>query len=155
MEGNDTFALLPTGGGKSLCFQIPALAKEGICIVVSPLIALMQDQVENLKKRNIKATTIKSGSSQDEIITLFDNIKFGNIKFLYISPERLQSIFMQQKIPLRKYRNGKYVIIKLNKLLSLSKSSSFFDSSSLTFSFSKVKDSSSSNITAFINFNFL
>ena len=90
--------LLPTGGGKSICFQVPGIVKEGVCLVISPLIALMQDQVENLKKRNIKATTIKSGSSQDEIITLFDNIKFGNIKFLYISPERLQSIFMQQKI---------------------------------------------------------
>ena len=94
----DIIALLPTGGGKSICFQIPALAKEGTCLVISPLIALMQDQVENLKKLGIKATTIKSGSSQDDIITLFDNIKFGNFKFLYISPERLQTPFIQQKI---------------------------------------------------------
>ncbi|WP_299669067.1 ATP-dependent DNA helicase RecQ [uncultured Polaribacter sp.] len=95
---NDVIALLPTGGGKSICFQVPALAKEGVCIVISPLIALMQDQVENLNNRNIKATTIPSGSSQDEMITLFDNIKFGGIKFLYISPERLQATFIQQKI---------------------------------------------------------
>ncbi len=98
LQNKDTITLLPTGGGKSICFQVPALIKEGVCIVISPLIALMQDQVESLQKRNIKATTIKSGSSQNEIITLFDNIKFGNFKFLYISPERLQSTFIQQKI---------------------------------------------------------
>ncbi|MDP5105908.1 MAG: RecQ family ATP-dependent DNA helicase [Polaribacter sp.] len=98
LKQKDVIALLPTGGGKSICFQVPALVNDGVCIVISPLIALMQDQVENLQKRNIKATTIKSGSSQDEIITLFDNIKFGNFKFLYISPERLQSTFIQQKI---------------------------------------------------------
>jgi ATP-dependent DNA helicase RecQ len=98
LQKKDVITLLPTGGGKSICFQVPALVKEGVCLVVSPLIALMQDQVENLKGRNIKATTIKSGSSQNEIITLFDNIKFGNFKFLYISPERLQSPFIQQKI---------------------------------------------------------
>ncbi|SDS09152.1 ATP-dependent DNA helicase RecQ [Polaribacter sp. KT25b] len=98
LQQKDVIALLPTGGGKSICFQVPALVNDGVCIVISPLIALMQDQVENLQKRNIKATTIKSGSSQDEIIILFDNIKFGNFKFLYISPERLQSTFIQQKI---------------------------------------------------------
>lgn len=98
LEGNDTIALLPTGGGKSICFQVSALAKEGVCIVISPLIALMQDQVNSLKKLNIKATTIASGTSQDEIISLFDNIKYGHYKFLYISPERLQSDFIQQKI---------------------------------------------------------
>lgn len=94
----DTIALLPTGGGKSICFQIPALINEGVCIVISPLLALIQDQVESLTKRGIKATTIPSGSSQDEIITLFDNIRFGNYKFLYLSPERLQSRFIQEKI---------------------------------------------------------
>ena len=98
LENRDAIALLPTGGGKSLCFQIPALAKEGICIVISPLIALMQDQVANLKKRDIKAVTIPSGSNQNEIVTLFDQIKFGKVKFLYISPERLQSSLIQQKI---------------------------------------------------------
>ena len=98
LEQNDVIALLPTGGGKSICFQIPALSKEGVCIVISPLIALMQDQVENLNKRGIKAIHIPSGKSKDELITLFDNIKFGGFKFLYISPERLQSYFIQQKI---------------------------------------------------------
>mgnify|MGYP006120123517 FL=1 len=98
LQQKDVITLLPTGGGKSICFQVPALVKEGVCLVISPLIALMQDQVENLKERNVKATTIKAGSSQNDIITLFDNIKFGNIKFLYISPERLQSTFIQQKI---------------------------------------------------------
>jgi ATP-dependent DNA helicase RecQ len=94
----DVITLLPTGGGKSICFQVPALVNPGTCLVISPLIALMQDQVENLKKRNIKATRIPSGISQDEMITLFDNIKFGNYKFLYISPERLQARFIQQKL---------------------------------------------------------
>ncbi len=89
---------MPTGGGKSICFQVPALAKDGVCLVISPLIALMQDQVESLTQKGIKATSIKSGSTQDEMITLFDNIKFGGTKFLYISPERLQSFFIQQKI---------------------------------------------------------
>ncbi|QTD38387.1 RecQ family ATP-dependent DNA helicase [Polaribacter batillariae] len=98
LEEKDVITLLPTGGGKSLCFQIPGLVKEGTCLVISPLIALMQDQVENLKKLHIKAVTIPSGTSPDEIITLFDTIKFGNVKFLYISPERLQSPLIQQKL---------------------------------------------------------
>jgi ATP-dependent DNA helicase RecQ len=98
LNKDDVIALLPTGGGKSICFQVPALAQDGVCIVISPLIALMQDQVENLQKRDIKATTIKAGSSENEMIALFDNIKFGNYKFLYLSPERLQSKFIQQKI---------------------------------------------------------
>ncbi|WP_299104034.1 ATP-dependent DNA helicase RecQ [uncultured Tenacibaculum sp.] len=98
LDKKDTIALLPTGGGKSLCFQIPALCFEGVCLVVSPLIALMDDQVQNLTNKGIKACTISSGSTQNEIITLFDNIRFGNYKFLYISPERLQSKFIQEKI---------------------------------------------------------
>lgn len=98
LSKKDTIALLPTGGGKSICFQVPTLAKDGVCIVISPLIALMQDQVKGLIDKGIKATTIKSGSTQDEIIILFDNIRFGNYKFLYISPERLQSKFIQDKI---------------------------------------------------------
>ncbi len=98
LENKNTIALLPTGGGKSLCFQVPALVKEGICIVISPLIALMEDQVNNLKEKGIKAMTIPSGTSQDEMITLFDNLRFGNYKFLYVSPERLQSKFIQDKI---------------------------------------------------------
>ena len=98
IQNKDVIALLPTGGGKSICFQTPALAKDGICLVISPLIALMQDQVENLNSLDIKAALIPSKSSQDDIVTLFDNVKFGNYKFLYISPERLQSRFIQEKI---------------------------------------------------------
>ncbi len=91
-------ALLPTGGGKSICFQVPALLSDGVCIVVSPLIALMQDQVDSLNEKGIKAMALTSGIDQDELITLFDNIRFGNYKFLYLSPERLQSVFIQEKI---------------------------------------------------------
>ena len=94
----DTVTLLPTGGGKSICFQVPALIIEGVCIVISPLTALMQDQVESLQEKGIKAMRIPAKSSQDDIIALFDNLKFGKFKFLYISPERLQSTFIQQKI---------------------------------------------------------
>ena len=89
LEGKDTLALLPTGGGKSICFQVPALSQEGICIVVSPLIALMKDQVLNLKKRGVNAAAIYSGMSRREIDILLDNCIYGDIKFLYVSPERL------------------------------------------------------------------
>jgi ATP-dependent DNA helicase RecQ len=89
LAGNDTLALLPTSAGKSICFQIPALATEGICIVVTPLIALMKNQVENLKKKGIKAVAIFSGMHYQEIDTLLDNCIYGDIKFLYVSPERL------------------------------------------------------------------
>ena len=89
LAGKDTLALLPTGGGKSVCFQIPALANEGICIVVSPLIALMKDQVANLTKRGIKAVAIYSGMHRKDIDRVFDNCVYGDIKFLYLSPERL------------------------------------------------------------------
>ncbi|HET6243918.1 MAG: RecQ family ATP-dependent DNA helicase [Bacteroidetes bacterium] len=88
-QGNDTLALLPTGGGKSICFQVPALALEGVCIVISPLIALMKDQVENLNKRGIKAVAITSSMKKQEIDITLDNCIHGNIKFLYLSPERL------------------------------------------------------------------
>jgi len=98
LQQNDVITLLPTGGGKSICFQIPALAKEGICLVISPLIALMKDQIENLERKGIRAISIPTGTKQNELITLFDNIKFGGYKFLYISPERLQSYFIRQKI---------------------------------------------------------
>ena len=90
LSGTDTFALLPTGGGKSLCYQVPALMKEGICIVVSPLIALMTDQVESLKQRGIKALSLAGNKTQDQLIQLLDNAQYGNYKFLYLSPERLQ-----------------------------------------------------------------
>ncbi len=98
IEGNDTFALLPTGGGKSLCFQIPALVKDGICIVISPLIALMNDQVTALKERNIKAIALTSSYKYDELSTLLDNCIYGNYKFLYLSPERLQQDIVQERI---------------------------------------------------------
>lgn len=91
LAGNDTLALLPTGGGKSICFQVPALAKEGICIVVSPLIALMKDQVFQLNERGINAKAIYSGLSQREIDIILDNAIYGDIKFLYVSPERLKT----------------------------------------------------------------
>lgn len=98
LQQKDAVALLPTGGGKSICFQIPALMNDGVCIVISPLIALMEDQVASLNKKNIKAVSIKSGSSRDEIVRLFDALKFGDYKFLYLSPERLQSQLIQHKI---------------------------------------------------------
>jgi len=91
LDGKDTLALLPTGGGKSITFQIPALAQDGLCIVVSPLIALMKDQVENLKKRNITAYAIHSGLNQYEIETILNNCIYGEAKFLYVSPERLET----------------------------------------------------------------
>ncbi len=91
VDGKDTLALMPTGGGKSLTFQVPALANEGLCIVITPLIALMKDQVENLKKLNINAIAIYSGMSKNEIDIALDNCIFGNIKFLYISPERIST----------------------------------------------------------------
>lgn len=91
LKGQDTFALLPTGGGKSVCFQIPALMQEGICLVISPLIALMKDQVNTLKNKGIKAVAITGGIPFQEVVTLLDNCKFGNYKFLYLSPERLQT----------------------------------------------------------------
>lgn len=91
LQGYDTLALMPTGGGKSICFQVPALVQDGICIVISPLIALMKDQVFNLQKRNIKATAIFSGMSRTEIDKTLDNCVYGDYKFLYISPERLQT----------------------------------------------------------------
>ena len=98
LAGEDTFVLLPTGGGKSLCFQIPALMKSGICIVVSPLIALMKDQVKALQNKGIKALALTSGISASELDTLLDNAIYGNYKFLYLSPERLQHELVQDRI---------------------------------------------------------
>lgn len=98
LEGKNTVALLPTGGGKSLCFQIPAIAKEGICIVVSPLIALMQDQVNNLKLKGFKAMSLAGRFSFNELDILLDNCIHGNYKFLYISPERLQNDLVKARI---------------------------------------------------------
>ena len=98
LNGQDTFALMPTGGGKSICFQVPAMMKEGICLVISPLVALMKDQVANLQKRNIKAIALTGGIKSDEMIDLLDNCQFGNYKFLYLSPERLQSEWILERI---------------------------------------------------------
>lgn len=98
IDGEDTFVLLPTGGGKSLCFQIPALAKDGICIVVSPLISLMKDQVLALNNKGIKAMALTSGISYSQLDTLLDNCIYGNYKFLYLSPERLQQELVQGRI---------------------------------------------------------
>ncbi|HEY0900363.1 MAG TPA: RecQ family ATP-dependent DNA helicase, partial [Sphingobacteriaceae bacterium] len=98
LAGQDTLALMPTGGGKSICFQVPALSQPGICIVVSPLIALMKDQVENLRQRGVKAVAIISGMGKREIDILLDNCIYGDIKFLYISPERLLSELVRERI---------------------------------------------------------
>ncbi|MGM0496733.1 MAG: RecQ family ATP-dependent DNA helicase [Bacteroidota bacterium] len=98
LEGKDTLALMPTGGGKSLTFQIPALANEGICLVITPLIALMRDQVENLNKRGINALAIHSGMSKNEIDITLDNCIFGDYKFLYLSPERVDTELFQARV---------------------------------------------------------
>ncbi len=97
-EGRDTLGLMPTGGGKSITFQVPALAQEGTCIVITPLIALMKDQVQNLRKKGIKAAAIYTGQSRNEIIKTLENCIFGGIKLLYISPERLSSPIFQTKL---------------------------------------------------------
>ncbi len=96
--GKDTLGLMPTGGGKSLTFQVPAMSMEGLCVVVTPLIALMKDQVENLKKRGIAAAAIYSGMSYNAIMMTLDNAVFGAYKFLYVSPERLASAIFMEKI---------------------------------------------------------
>ncbi|UKN02428.1 RecQ family ATP-dependent DNA helicase [Paracrocinitomix mangrovi] len=98
IEKKDTLALLPTGGGKSICYQVPGLQLDGVCIVISPLIALMQDQVDQLKRRNIKAVAISSAMSQKEIDIALDNAIYGNTKFLYISPERIGSRLFQVRL---------------------------------------------------------
>lgn len=98
LAGRDTLALMPTGGGKSVCFQVPALVKDGICIVVTPLIALMKDQVENLQAKGIKAVAIFSGMTKREVDIALDNCVYGPIKFLYLSPERLGSDLVQERI---------------------------------------------------------
>ena len=96
--GHDTLGLMPTGGGKSITFQVPALAKEGICLVISPLIALMKDQVTHLREKGIKAAAIYTGMTRDEVIVTLENCIFGNYKFLYVSPERLSSELFLAKL---------------------------------------------------------
>lgn len=97
-SGKDTLGLMPTGGGKSITFQVPAMLMQGICLVVTPLISLMKDQVDNLKARNIKATTVYSGMTREEIATQLENCIFGDYKFLYISPERLGTELFRSKL---------------------------------------------------------
>ena len=99
LEGKDTLALMPTGGGKSLCYQVPALTKEGLCLVISPLIALMKDQVENLRRKNITAFAIYSGMSRAEVINTLKVATNSNCKFLYVSPERLETNLFKEYLP--------------------------------------------------------
>ena len=99
LEGKDVLALLPTGGGKSICFQVPTLAKDGICLVISPLIALIKDQVENLKNKGINALAIYSGMPFLEIKKTLQNAAYGNYKFLYVSPERLETALFLDYLP--------------------------------------------------------
>ncbi|KAA6307329.1 ATP-dependent DNA helicase RecQ [termite gut metagenome] len=98
LNGNDTLGLMPTGGGKSITFQVPALGKEGLCLVITPLIALMKDQVQNLKRRGIKAAAVYSGMTRQEIIITLENCIFGDFKFLYLSPERLDTDIFRSKL---------------------------------------------------------
>ena len=97
-SGHDTLGLMPTGGGKSITFQVPALCSEGTCIVITPLIALMKDQVMNLRRHGIRAAAIYSGLSREEIIITLENCIFGDIKILYVSPERLSSELFRTKL---------------------------------------------------------
>jgi ATP-dependent DNA helicase RecQ len=98
LSGHDTLAVLPTGGGKSVCFQVPALLRDGVCIVITPLIALMEDQVHQLKQKNIAAVAVHSGKSHREIDMQLDNCIYGQIKFLYVSPERIQTELFQERV---------------------------------------------------------
>jgi ATP-dependent DNA helicase RecQ len=98
LEGKDALALLPTGGGKSVCYQVPGMLLNGICLVISPLIALIKDQVDSLQKRDIKAIALIGGISQNETIDLLDNCEHGNYKFLYLSPERIQQDWILERI---------------------------------------------------------
>ncbi|PIQ47027.1 MAG: recombinase RecQ [Cytophagales bacterium CG12_big_fil_rev_8_21_14_0_65_40_12] len=106
LKGNDVLALLPTGGGKSICFQVPAMVNDGLCIVISPLIALMKDQVYQLKKRGISAESIHAGMSKREIDHLLDNCVNSDVKFLYVSPERLKTELFQERIKIAHQKRG-------------------------------------------------
>jgi len=98
LEKRDSLVVLPTGGGKSLCYQLPGLLLEGVCVVISPLIALMSDQVEGLQQKGIRAMQLSGPMREDELITALDNCKFGNFKFLYLSPERAQNPLVQERL---------------------------------------------------------
>jgi ATP-dependent DNA helicase RecQ len=97
-SGHDTLGLMPTGGGKSITFQVPALAQAGTCIVITPLIALMKDQVQHLRNQGIRALAIYSGMTRAEINQVFDNAIFGDYKFLYVSPERLETDIFRMRL---------------------------------------------------------
>lgn len=99
LQGKDTLALMPTGGGKSLCYQVPAMAKQGLCLVISPLIALMKDQVENLRRKGITAYAVFSGMSRKEVVNVFKVATESNCKFLYVSPERLETSLFKEYLP--------------------------------------------------------
>src|SRR5262252_9431451 len=99
LGGKDTLALMPTGGGKSICYQIPGIAKNGLCLVISPLIALMKDQVENLRRKNVTAYAIYSGMSRKEVINTLKVAVQSNCKFLYVSPERLETSLFKEYLP--------------------------------------------------------
>ena len=109
-NGHDTLGLMPTGGGKSITFQVPALAQPGLCLVITPLIALMKDQVRNLRDRGIKALAVYSGMTREEIIVALENCIFGDYKFLYISPERLDTEIFRSKL-----RNMKVSMITVDE----------------------------------------
>ena len=108
LDGQDTVGLMPTGGGKSVTFQVPALMMEGICLVITPLIALMKDQVEHLRSRGIRATMIHSGMTRTEIVQELDNAILGNYKFLYLSPERIHTEMFQIKL---EYMNVSFIAV--------------------------------------------
>jgi ATP-dependent DNA helicase RecQ len=99
LDGRDTLALLPTGGGKSVCYQIPALAQDGICLVITPLIALMKDQVSQLRKRNVSSLSIYSGMAFYEVKKALQNATTGQFKFLFVSPERLKTKLFKEYLP--------------------------------------------------------
>lgn len=99
LEGNDVLALMPTGGGKSLCYQVPALAQPGLCLVISPLIALMNDQVQNLRKKNITAFSIHTGMGRKDVVNVLETAIHSNCKFLYVSPERLETNLFKEYLP--------------------------------------------------------
>ena len=102
LEGKDTLAILPTGGGKSVCFQVPGLMREGLSLVVTPLIALMKDQVSALCSKGIKAMAIHAGMGRREVDTVLNNAAYGEVKFLYVSPERLSTDLFRSYLPLLK-----------------------------------------------------
>ena len=108
LEGRDVLAILPTGGGKSICFQVPAMMKEGIAIVVTPLIALMKDQVQNLNDRGINAMCINAGMGKREVDTALNNALYGDYKFLYVSPERLGTRLFQSYV---QEMNVSYIVV--------------------------------------------